>query len=361
MLARLLVVLWVSLITGAFVASAQDKRTDAPKDKRVERHDRDAVIASAQVWLPTEVERMDLRRGPDGRGSFAAGATVVCEYEDEDLSGNSPKFSCVAGTDDELKVKYGGTNGEVYAEVAAARLLWALGFGADRMYPVRVICRGCPRAIGGIELVGGDLLFDPAVIERKGPGEEIEFDTIGWSWNELDDVDPERGGAPLAHRDALELLAVFLQHTDSKPEQQRIVCLSELREDGRCARPFLMINDVGLTFGRASWTNSNAESAVNLEAWSRTPVWRDDTGCVGNLPRSLTGTLHNPVISEEGRRFLASLLTQLSDDQLHDLFEVARFNLRPRSPESGRSGFPSIQEWVDAFKEKRRQIVERRC
>ena len=32
-------------------------------------------------------------------------------------------------------------------------------------------------------------------------------------------------GAPRAQRDALKLLAVFLQHTDRKPEQQRIVCL----------------------------------------------------------------------------------------------------------------------------------------
>ena len=38
-------------------------------------------------------------------------------------------------------------------------------------------------------------------------------------------VDPEFGGAPRAHRDAMKLLAVFLQHTDTKPEQQRIVCL----------------------------------------------------------------------------------------------------------------------------------------
>ena len=122
-----------------------------------------------------------------------------------------------------------------------------------------------------------------------------------------------------------------------------------------------MVNDLGLTFGRASRTNANDESAANLVGWSGTPVWKGDTGCVGNLARSLTGTLHDPIISEEGRRFLSSLLEQLTDRQLHDLFAVARFDLRPRSPASGRSGFPAIQEWVDAFKEKRRQIAERRC
>lgn len=305
---------------------------------------------------------MDIRRGPTGRGSFAPGATVVCRYVPEKMSGNSPKFSCRSGEDDDLKVKYGGTNGEVYGEVAASRLLWALGFGADRMYPVRVVCRGCPREFGGLATIDGDYLFDPAAIERKASGATIEIDgREGWSWAELDRVDESAGGASQAERDALKLLAVLLQHTDSKPEQQRIVCRVELSDDGHCARPFMMMNDVGLTFGRASRTNANAESAVNLAAWSRVPIWKGETGCIGNLPRSLTGTLEDPTISEAGRRFLASLLMALTDRQLHELFDVARVNLRPRAPAIGRSGFPVIQEWVDAFKEKRRQIVERTC
>ena len=45
------------------------------------------------------------------------------------------------------------------------------------------------------------------------------------------------------------------------------------------------------------------------------------TGCVGNLPKSFTGTLKDPVISEEGRAFLANLLRQLSDAQIRALFE----------------------------------------
>ena len=60
-------------------------------------------------------------------------------------------------------MKYGGTNGEVYGEVLATRLLWVLGFGADAMYPVNVICRGCPRELGGIERPGNEYRFDPAV------------------------------------------------------------------------------------------------------------------------------------------------------------------------------------------------------
>src|SRR5688572_5364052 len=305
---------------------------------------------------------MDLRSGPARSDGFAVGATVECDYLDKKLSGNSPKFACKLTETDEVKVKFGGNNGEVYAEVAASRLLWALGFGADGMYPVRVICRGCPRELGGIARIDGKQLFDPASIERKAPGVELTpGGEEGWSWKELDRVDESAGGARKAERDALKLLAVFLQHTDTKPQQQRILCLdAPAATDGSCARPFMMINDIGLTFGRTSWANGN-DSGANLKDWSGVPVWKGDQGCIGNLPRSLTGTLNDPIISEAGRSFLASLLAQLSDTQLKDLFEVSRFNLRPRDPDSGRSGFPAIQEWVDVFKDKRRQIADRRC
>ena len=243
----------------------------------------------------------------------------------------------------------------------ATHLLWALGFGADAMYPVNVICHGCPQALGGIERPGGEYRFDPAVVERKMLGKEWPpHGDSGWSWRELAEITPARGGAPRAQRDALTLLAVFLQHSDSKPEQQRIVCVGGVRGDA-CSRPFLMISDVGLTFGAASLVNSNAASSVNLARWRDTPVWREGPGCVGNLDKSFSGTLDKPVIGEAGRGFLAMLLQQLSDAQLHDLFEVARVNLRVREPGHALSGFPSVDEWVSVFKQKRDEIVSKRC
>jgi hypothetical protein len=42
------------------------------------------------------------------------------------MNGRSPKFACQLAQNDEVKVDYGKENGEVYAEVAATRLLWAL-------------------------------------------------------------------------------------------------------------------------------------------------------------------------------------------------------------------------------------------
>ncbi len=319
-----------------------------------------AVMERSRVWSPSDIASKDLKAGPGGKGSFQFRETVTCKYLDKKLSGQSPKFACVIGEDDEVKVKFGGTNGEVYGEVLATRLLWALGFSADRMYPVNVICQGCPAEFLGIERPNNESRFDPAVIERKADGHE--WGKKGWSWQELDRLEGERA-APRAQRDAFTLLAVFMQHSDSKPEQQRIVCESKAKwpDPTTCNNPFLMISDLGMTFGRASLSNDNDKSGVNFAAWKDTPVWMKDEQCVGNLPKSFTGTLSEPVISEAGRKFLADLLMQLSDRQLQDLFEVARVRLRLRSPGKVDSGFATEADWVQAFKAKRDQIVQRRC
>src|SRR5262249_23948437 len=146
----------------------------------------------------------------------------------------------------------------------------------------------------------------------------------------------------------LKLLAAFMQHTDSKREQQRLICLpGGLRGGGQCVKPFLMLHDVGLTFGKANKFNSGDIASVDLDKWATTPVWKEGEVCVARISKSFTGTLENPRISEAGRLFLADLLMQLSDRQLQDLFEV--------------SGVDRTAEWVDAFKRKRDEIVTAHC
>ena len=183
----------------------------------------------------------------------------------------------------------------------------------------------------------------------------------GWSWAELDQTDADRGGAPKAHRDALKLLAVFIQHSDNKAIQQRLNCLPEgLNEEGLCTKPFLMLHDVGLTFGHANYLNRNSTAGVNFELWEDTPIWRDKAACIGHLAKSSTGTLGDPRISEAGRAFLAGLIDQLSDRQLHDLFEIGHVERRSRRPGSDKPP-AGIDEWVRAFQAKRAEIDATRC
>ena len=94
--------------------------TSGARTKQMTDAMRQAAIRRANVWAPTDVASMDLRVGPRGPGAFAPGETVSCSYVEKKMSGRSPKFTCLKAPKDELKVKFGRDNGEVYAEVAAS-------------------------------------------------------------------------------------------------------------------------------------------------------------------------------------------------------------------------------------------------
>jgi hypothetical protein len=313
-------------------------------------------MEKAQVWKRTDIPSMNLRVGPGGVGAFRPAESVTCEYAGVPPHGKSLKFYCSIGHE-VLKVRYGDRNGEVEGSVLATRLLWALGFAADRVYPVRVRCVGCstdPWNHRGLS--AGVSEFDPAVIERDPPGHEMREGNkkAEWTWPELALVDESQGGAPRAQRDALKLLAVFMQHGDTKAQQQRLLCVSgELTAEGTCKEPFLLLHDVGLTFGHANVLNRNSIGSVNLAEWARAPIWRNAHACIGHLSGTHSGTLEDPHISEAGRQFLANLLVQLSDAQVRDLFEVAQVERRTPSAR--------VEDWVAVFDRKRTEILTNRC
>jgi hypothetical protein len=333
------------------LAGASRLAAAAPHPTREQRRE---AIRHAKVWSATNVGAMDIKAGPRGAFAFAPGQTVSCDFAPHRHGqGSTLKFDCALPGGREIKVRYGKANGEVYAQVAATRLLWALGFGANRMYPVKVVCRGCsdsPFKQTAAVTGGPPAVFDPATIDVKADGKTMETKPDeGWAWRELDDVDESAGGATREERDALTLLAVLMQHSSNKAINQRLLCLDE----PGCRHSLLMITDVGKTFGRANALNNDATGSVNFKEWSQMPVWKGSTGCDGNLPGSWSGTLHNPRIGEPGRRFLAGLLDRLSDAQLHDLFATARFAERDPSA--------SVADWVAAFKRKRTEISTRHC
>ncbi len=388
---------WIRVILACSALAAGSCMFHHASSHPVSRAARHNALERAQVWQETDIAAKDIINGPQGEGAFKPGDTVNCTYTERDMNGRSPKFVCridngapatgaaagAAAKPDDVKVKYGLDNAEVYGEMLSTRLLWALGFGADRMYSVRVVCRGCPESIQANEtLPSGERVFDPALIERKFPGREIEtYANQGWAWWELDKVNPKLGGAPLAQRDALKLLAVFIQHSDSKPDQQRLACLDpetpkpaakpdearhvEAPADARCEHPFMLVQDTGLTWGRTD-IFFHKENYVNLSRWADTTVWAPVPGCVGNLYRPFLGTLERPPISEEGRQFLAGLMNQLTDAQIRDLFTAARVQLRSRAPNrqatlAKDTDGAIVDEWVAAFKKKRQEITDRRC
>src|SRR5437773_439109 len=171
--------LGVGLLTLSLSSACAHAHAKAPSGPRKLDHltpqARAEYIRRAAVWHPTKIPSMDLLRGPQGKGSFEPDQQVTCDYvtPDKKLTGDTPKFLCDLSGGDVVKVKY--HSGEVYAEVAASRLLVAIGFGSERAYPGRVACRHCPIEpwFWSSERRVAESKFQIASIQRKLEGKEI--------------------------------------------------------------------------------------------------------------------------------------------------------------------------------------------
>jgi hypothetical protein len=233
------------------------------------------------------------------------------------------------------------------------------------MFVVQAVhCAGCPRFPFqslqchdrfGVALLcfGGPIDYDQVrtftttVIERRMEGTVIEaVDDQGWSWYELDTVDPARGGSSRAEVDAFRLIAILLAHWDNKGPNQRLLCPpGQALPDGRCAEPIAMIQDLGATFG---------PERVDLLSWRKTPVWRDRATCTISMSTQpyRGATFPERRVSEAGRVLLAGLLEQLSARQLEDLFTASRIILYDAIDAESRAA----GAWVGVFLDKVKQI-----
>ena len=343
----------------------QHARKPAPriKSKKVSDDERRDALSRAIVWQQPRVPIARARLDADPNQP----RSLECTFAITELGGTAAKFDCDLPDGERIRVKY-GRSPEIPSEVASARLLHALGFGADEMMLVEKLrCYGCPaepfltmRTLGlaGANDLYGNVMnkdsykdFEWVAVERKHRARPIETEELeGWAFFELDLIDEKKGGASRAHVDALRLLAVMIAHWDNKSENQRLVCLSQKDwpDGGKCARPLALLQDVGSAFGPRK---------VDLPKWEKTRLWADRATCTATMDDlPYDGATFKPVkISEAGRKHLASLLGQLSDEQITALFRGARFD-----QSKGIVGFTAapVAEWVRVFKAKVRQISD---
>jgi hypothetical protein len=302
----------------------------------------------------------------------------ACLFVPSEPSGTTPKFDCVFADGPTVKVKY-GHDAEIHGEAAATTLLRLLGYAADTVTVVpRLRCHGCPRhpfvaahlrrrffiPLVPEEIRGGYTDFEWVSVEQKFPSPAIETDGLaGWEWRELEQVD-----APRAEVDAFRILAAFLAHWDNKSENQRLVCLDQVRSktdaasgrspaeasakpgEGGCEQPLAMIQDLGASFGPPK---------VNLARWRDLPVWYDRTTCMLSM-RALPfdgATFEDVTVSEAGRALAAERLGEISGEQIERLFADARF---PQF-QAGTSDERDLKAWTAAFRDRVRQIADARC
>lgn len=397
----------------------------APHERVAMLHVSDAhrrtYLATGRVWterpLPTPEA---LRRGPANRHPMGAAApdadtAFPCTYlkGGTGATGRTEKFTCRTADGRTLRVKYYDGdprtgNREVFSEVAATRLFWALGFEADAMFPVTVRCLDCPASPmtgrgprATREFVG----VLEAYYEGTIVGSDIDLDQ-GWSYSE---VASAVAGLPAGservrqqiHYEALALLSTFVQHGDRKPSQQRLVCAGPIdpaagdvhpldidggvplpaffERDGAtaCESPMLVVQDLGATFGGAGQMTPRTSKA-SLRAWSRVPVFEpapiapgalgSERICRGSIVMAMSA---NPghggeiEVHEAARRFLHERLSGLTRDHLRALFEAARITRLEdpvpwRHPATGET-FSGIDAWTAVFEHKVAELGAARC
>ena len=314
------IALSIILALGAQAGAFDDKSKKSKRD------------AAPVLWRnPGNVSRRDLRYGP---GSARLAPVAPFTFIEEDKSGESPKFDVRDGRGVVWRVKLGP---EAQSETVATRLVWSVGYFAEEAYYFeRAQVSGLPRLSRGREFISSDrravfgARFEP---RREGVERGSE-----WGWND----NPFKGTRELS---GLKVLMILLNNFDARAANNRIFYVKSSRRGVEEAR--YVVSDLGATLGKADGlggrrTKNNLEDFLSTrfvtgtEDDGRTVEFDYDTrptklGMFSIFyPPYYRGEVKKEKamrgIPTEHARWIGSLLSQLSDEQLRDAFRAADYN-----------------------------------
>ncbi|MDQ6652290.1 MAG: hypothetical protein M3Y84_06065 [Acidobacteriota bacterium] len=310
------------------------------------------------------------RRGapPVDSAGLASPINCVANKNPSPGAGTTPKFHCsVPGVVDadgnliryKVKPHFKGQgrderNGEVYGEFLSSRFSKALGFFADDEWVADVTCPDCEKSLTKSFQGTSFTPFQPAAGIELPLGKGIDVNcnhkdsgALAGSLKKL-----LQNGAPRAEIDAFKLWLAFIDHGDTKTDNQKFACLdSQKNADGtRTCKPgqaVFYVSDMGSTFGYSS----SSEKKARLAAWKGDPIRVSGGHCTTNAK-----SVGDTSISEEGRQLLATGLQRLLDAEkrlgtITGVFRASRNAERDRPPE----------EWTAEFERKARTIIDARC
>lgn len=272
-----LVVFTISLAACWSVVSAQDKSTTA---------------GTPVLWQHVPIAERDLYWGPGGREMFPVmeGMTFVGRQ----TGGNNLKFRLKEKSGRQWIVK---SADESQPEVAATRLLWAIG------YPTEV-----------------DYIVPKVSIANWGNFKNVRFEARPegvkrgerWSW----DNNPFKASPEFA---GLRIMMAMLNNWDLKDENTVIFQKGDTH--------YYAISDLGSSFGKlAKHSETRAGRSVNKpqDFAGSTFIKAVDGGEIQFAYSAARADLMRGLNVEHGR-WLADLLLQLSDKQIADAFRAANY------------------------------------
>ncbi|HWT02534.1 MAG TPA: hypothetical protein VN256_19940 [Pyrinomonadaceae bacterium] len=280
------------------------------------------------LWQdPGDIPKRDLRYGA---GSPELAPQAPFTFVKEDKSGESPKFEVKDARGVEWRVKIGP---EAKSETVSTRLVWAVGYFAEEAYYLpEVRIDGMKRLSRGREYVSGDGIVRGARFEPRRKGVE-RGDEWGWMENSFEGTREMSG---------LKILMILLNNFDARKANNRVLYVegpNGVREK------HYVVTDLGATLGRAGGFGGK-RTKNNLDDFLSTKFVRGvDDGVVefdyDTRPRGLGHlTVFQPfyyrgeVKKEKAMRgipvgharWIGSLLSQLTDEQLTDAFRAADYD-----------------------------------
>jgi hypothetical protein len=267
------------LATLVAVAAAQEARTVHP-------------VGNTVIWEQVDIPSRDTYWGPGGQAMFPV--MKGAKYVDRQTGGYSLKFIIEDGERHRWIAKDGS---ESQAEVAATRLLWAIGYKTEV-----------------------DYLIPKVTLPTFGTRTNVRFEARPdgikrgdrWSWMD----NPFLGSRELA---GLKIMMSLINNWDLKDENT-----VTLVRDGRVE---YIVSDLGASFGKlADKSMSRSGRTVNdPEGYAKANFIKGTDG--GMLLLDYRGINEDVVkgIKVEDARWVADLLLQLSDKQITDAFRAANY------------------------------------
>jgi len=308
------------------VPSAKDQSGKTASAKKAD-NDRPvtAALRNTQLWHdPGNIAAMDLLYGQGGRAGMPGPPFV---FESEDMDGTTPKFDARDAKGRKWRVKLGV---ESRPEVVASRLLWATGYYVNDDYVLEsAAVSGIHMKRGSGEVKNGEV--KDARFARKPSGQK----KIGiWEWKE----NPFVGTREF---NGLRVMMAVMNNWDLKDVNNAVF------EDDATGQHLFLVSDVGATFGTKGLSRTHARSKGNVDSFkdSKFIEKTSETAVSFGTPKPPTARLIETLVIPEMRdyakrsdmqwigkdvprqdaRWIASLLKQLSHQQIVDAFRAGHF------------------------------------
>ena len=272
------------------------------------------------LWRePGDIAARDLYYGPGGKAHEPRGA---CKFVSEDMKGTSPKFEIACADGVKWKAKLGV---EARPEVAASRLLWAVGYFANEDYFVPVLqVENIPHLRRGSQFEKEGAVRGVR-LKRHIEGEKKIGD---WSWKKSPFTETREWYG-------LRVMMAVMNSWDLKDVNNSIYQVS-----GPNPEQHYVVSDLGASFGTAGFS---PVAKGNLEEYRKSKwIGASSGGLVNfNVPAALgiawaidfaeIKRRHDMMwighrIPVEHARWMGSLLARLSPDQLRDAFRAAGYS-----------------------------------